>query len=452
MRLPQAVTAALLVVLALLIFAPSAPAGGTAAGTLLWQDQVDLAGGHDLIRAVAAGHGRVAAVGSAQNADGDDDFVVRVYHARTGKLSWKDRVDVASANDAATAVVLDDERIFVAGTSTDAAGDSQLLLRAYAAKSGRLAWEDRAALVAVNGLALHGSRLVVAGTTMDADGNSGPLVRAYVARTGALAWEDRSLPAGFGQFLGGRSAGVAIHGRTAFVTGSIRRPPGDPDFSPRCLVRAHDLRTGSIVWQSIHDSICSAWAVASDGKRVIVAAQGGAVVDDFLVQSYEADTGQFLWEDRTFVSTAFDNAAVAVDIERRLAFVAGWVRWVPGRQNQEAFLVRAYDTGTGVLRWEDQFPSASLCICQARDVVVDRGRVIAVGAGPGTWLVRAYEARHGDLLWSDEFAPVGGIGPNPFDAEGALAVAIDGGRVFVGGSGVNASGDADLILRTYDAK
>jgi outer membrane protein assembly factor BamB len=227
---------------------------------------------------------------------------------------------------------------------------------------------------------------------------------------------------------------------------------GDPDFAPHCLVRAHDLGTGSIVWQAIHATTCSARAVASDGKRVIVAAQGGPAVDDFLVQSYDADTGQFLWEDRTFVSTGFDNAAVAVDIERRLAFVAGWVRWVPGRQNQEAFLVRAYDTASGILRWEDQFPSASVCICQAKDVVVDGGRVIAVGAGPGTWLVRAYEARHGDLLWSDEFAPIGGIGPNPFDAEGALAIAMAGGRVFVGGSGVNASGDADLILRTYDAK
>jgi hypothetical protein len=126
---------------------------------------------------------------------------------------------------------------------------------------------------------------------------------------------------------------------------------------------------------------------------------------------------------------------VAVDIERRLAFVAGWVRWVPGRQNQEAILVRAYDTASGILRWEDQFPSASVCICQAKDVVVDGGRVIAVGAGSATWLVRAYDARHGDLLWSDEFAPIGGIWLNPFDAEGALAVAMAGGRVFVGGSG-----------------
>ena len=51
--------------------------------------------------------------------------------------------------------------------------------------------------------------------------------------------------------------------------------------------------------------------------------------------------------------TGLNNEAVAVDIERRLAFVAGWVRWVPGTGNREAFLVRAYDTKTGNLDWED---------------------------------------------------------------------------------------------------
>jgi len=195
-------------------------------------------------------------------------------------------------------------------------------------------------------------------------------------------------------------------------------------------------------------------AIAAARKHVIVAAVGGAALDDFLVQSYDAVTGHFLWEDRTFVSTAFDNEAVAVDIEARRAFVAGWVLWLPGTSNQEAFLVRAYDTDSGILRWEDQFPSPQICICNAHDVVVDHGRVIAVGhaAPPGAWIVRAHDAKRGDLLWSDNFAPVGGTGSNAFAIQGARAVAADGGRVFVVGSGINAGGNADFIVRTYDAK
>jgi outer membrane protein assembly factor BamB len=105
-------------------------------------------------------------------------------------------------------------------------------------------------------------------------------------------------------------------------------------------------------------------AIAAAGKHVIVAAVGGAALDDFRVQSYDAVTGQFLWEDRTFVSTGFDNEAVAVDIAARRAFVAGWVLWVPGTSNQEAFLVRAYDTDSGILRWRISI-SPQKCICNA---------------------------------------------------------------------------------------
>ena len=63
---------------------------GTAAGDLLWQDQVDFAGGADVALAVAADAGRVVAVGSAQNHAGNTDFVVRAYDGKTGALLWKD--------------------------------------------------------------------------------------------------------------------------------------------------------------------------------------------------------------------------------------------------------------------------------------------------------------------------------------------------------------------------
>jgi hypothetical protein len=62
-----------------------------------------------------------------------------------------------------------------------------------------------------------------------------------------------------------------------------------------------------------------------------------------------------------------------------------------------------------------------------------------------------YEAKHGDLLWTDKFVPAGGVGGG-YSLSGALAVAIDNGRVFVAGSGFNASGNADFILRVYDAR
>jgi hypothetical protein len=425
---------------------------GTDAGHLLWQDHFDLAGGEDVARAVAAGHGRVVVVGSAQNAASDSDFVVRAYDVKTGTLLWKDLVDVAGGDAAATAVVLDGERVIVAGTAVDATGGNRLILRAYIAKTGELAWEDRPPFATVNGLAVGGSHVVVTGTITDLAGNPRLVVRAYDAKSGVLDWQDEPAPPpGYDRFSGA-SRGVTIHGQRVFVVGTVRMPPAG--VNPSCLVRAYVIGNGGLDWESLHlpPSNCAATAIATDGKRVIVPALGGVALDDFLVQSYDAETGQFLWEDRTFVSTSFDNEAVAVDIESRRAFVAGWVRWVPGTLNQEAFLVRAYDTESGILRWEDQYPSPQICICNAHDVVVDHHRVFAVGHGNGAWLVRAYDAKHGDLLWSDTFAPVGGTGPSPFPIQGARAVAADGGRVFVVGSGINASGNADFVVRAYDAK
>jgi hypothetical protein len=153
------------------LFTASATFAGTDAGDLLWQDHFDLADREDIASAVAAGFGSVVTVGSAQNAAGNSDFVARAYDAKTGALLWKDLLDVAGGDDAATAVVLDGERVIVAGTGVDATGSNRLVLRAYIAKTGKLAWEDRPPLSSFNGLAVGGSRVLVAGTTTDSSGN-----------------------------------------------------------------------------------------------------------------------------------------------------------------------------------------------------------------------------------------------------------------------------------------
>jgi hypothetical protein len=431
-----------------LVFSASAVLARTDAGDLLWQDQFDLAGGEDVAWAVAASSGRVVVVGSAQNAAGNSDFVVRAYDAKTGSLLWQDVVDVAGGSDSALAVVMDNDRVFVGGNGVDAAGRGLLLVRAYVAKNGNLAWQDRSLLASFSGLAIGGSRVVVAGTTADSIGDGRLIVRAYAAKNGSLDWEDRpALPAGFGRF-DGPTRGVTVQGQRVFVAGTVTRLA--PAFDPSCLVRAYAIADGRLKWESLHlpPSSCIARAIATDGKRVIVAARGATGLDDFLAQAYDAETGQFLWEDRTFVSTGLSNEAAAADVERRQAFFVGWVRSVRVPGNKEEFLVRAYDAETGVLNWEDQFLNCPTCSCHANDVVAENRRVIAVGSGSPGWLVRAYDSKRGDLIWSDEFAPVGGVR----GFMGALAVAAANGRVFVAGSGLNASGNADFFVRAYDAK
>ena len=91
-------------------------------------------------------------------------------------------------------------------------------------------------------------------------------------------------------------------------------------------------------------------AIAATRKHVIVAAVGGVALTIFSCSPMTPQAASSSGRSAHFVSTGFDNEAVAVDIEARRAFVAGWVRWLPGSNNQEAFLVRAYDTDSGILR------------------------------------------------------------------------------------------------------
>jgi PQQ-like domain len=441
----------------LLLTAPEAWAK-TEAGDLLWQDQVDFAGGADAALAVAAAGERVVAVGSAQNAAGNTDFVVRAYDAKTGALLWKDQVNAGGANDAASAVVIEGDVVVVGGTSQPVTGSPRLILRAYAVKNGKLAWEDRSALQSFNGLASVGSRVLITGTTATTTGATRLFVRGYVTKTGVIAWQDRPAPpVGYDNVVGA-PRGLVVSGHNAYVTGTVT----GPGATTSCHVRSYDAPDGDLNWATVHVSPCRALAIAADGRRVIVAGQGSIALDDLHVQAYDADNGGFLWEMRSGVGTGFANAVIAADLEHRLTFVAGWIRWVPGSFNQEAFLVQAYDSATGILRWEDQFPGSNpfvqRCLCHARDLVTQNHRVFAVGigafnAGPlGTWVVRSYDARNGDILFDDEFQPVGGVGSSPFGMTGGLAVAVDGGRAFVAGAGLNAAGNSDFTLRVYDAK
>jgi len=189
-------------------------------------------------------------------------------------------------------------------------------------------------------------------------------------------------------------------------------------------------------------------AVATNGKQVLLS--GGAGESDFFfVQSYDAETGQFLWENQAAFASGFENAALAVDTEGTNVFVAGWYRVAFSQPGfTEAFVVRSYDAATGEARWVDEFSEPELFrfkLFHALDLAVTRGRVIAVGQegnGAGRWFTRAHDPETGALLWSStaEVAPLTTYGASQ-------AVAVDHERIFVAGSGLNAQHNADFIIR-----
>ena len=438
-------------------------ASDAAGGDLLWQATFDLAAAIDQAVAVAAADGRVVAVGNALNAAGNSDFIVRAYNAKTGAPLWNDRVDLTGGADAAKAVVMDDQLVVVAGIGVGAAG-SELILRVYDARTGGLRWRDQFPASVVGGLAMDKRRIVVAGGTENATNTRVPFVRAYAAKSGVVLWEDRTIPAGY-DLVGPGNPGlddrglslarlVAMQGEIAFVAATLNLQ-GPPDFSRhRCLTRAYDVPSGHLLWESISGDSCRARAIATDGRRVMVGGSGTASIEVFQVRSYDAETGQELWRGLGSVSSPSMSveAAVAVDLERRRAFVAGSIEASAFRRGPgDFFVVRAYDPETGDLQWEDLFAMPPGCECHARDVVAANGHVFVVGNGgnpfdrtnqPTAWFVRAYDAVTGAVLWHEEGAATGQ----------AEAVATAGGRVFVAGSALNAQGDIDFIVRAYDAK
>jgi putative pyrroloquinoline-quinone binding quinoprotein len=422
-----------------------------AGGDLLWQDRFNLAGGQAFATAVASSHGRVVAVGGAQNGAGNSVFVVRAYDPKRGTLLWEDRVDPQGGNDQATAVVMDDQRVVVLGHGVDAMGNNRTLIRAYVAGTGDLAWADHGPAAA---LALGDSHIVAAGLVVDASGNRRVLVRAFAKKTGALAWEDEWV-APFGhEWAGPGSRTVAIEDGKAFVAATAGEIPF-PDGRFICIVRSYKVATGTLLWQSSEFSPgqCRANAIATDGRRVVIAENGGgANLFDFQVESFDAATGELLWHDGEN-HTGFADGAVAVDTEHRVAFVTGveyrFFAPNPGPSTRGLLVVRAYDTETGVLRWEDRFPLPPEpgCECIGLDVVAVKEQLFVVGRrSTGVWLVRAYDVHSGGLLWHDEFAPATALNSRP------TAVASDHGQVFVAGSALNANGNLDFILRTYEAK
>jgi outer membrane protein assembly factor BamB len=154
-----------------------------AGGDLVWEDQVDKAGGFDGVNALAVAQGRLCAAGFVTNAAGNVDVLIRAYEAKTGALLWEDQVDEAGLDEAALALSVREGQVFIAGFGTKAAGNNDFLVRAYQAKTGALVWEelvDKAGLSeAAVALAAGGGQVVAGGVGTNAAGNFDVLIRAY---------------------------------------------------------------------------------------------------------------------------------------------------------------------------------------------------------------------------------------------------------------------------------
>ena len=395
----------------------------TEGGDPLWQDEFGV------IEMTADGS-HVAAIGTVTNPAGTRRSIVRVYDADKGRRLWQAAV-------AAVSVVLDGNRVVVAGGGR---------IRAYDTKKGSLAWQDTPPFRVTQLYRDESTTLAVSaqGTAIR--------VRVYDTKRGTVLVSDRTV--GDDTLPFPRPA--AFSGGKMFIATSaaVDDPTDDTGrvIFP-CQVRAYSLATGQQLWATTQPFLfpntwdCFPIAVTADRKRVILTGIGG-FGDEFMAQGYDSRTGTFLWQHLSLIGTAMIDAAVSVDFEGRLAFVAGWTAnpFVATSVDQD-FVIHALDAETGALRWEARTPGADCrppqhCQVHAKLVVADSGTVYGAGfkgesghSIPGTGFLRAYEARSGRLRWEQDL-----------DVE---AIAATRGGVFVLTPG---SREDDAILRAFDGK
>jgi outer membrane protein assembly factor BamB len=295
-------------------------------GDVLWDDIFDK-GGDDLPQGIAASPNVVAVVGYGGNTTTPFvDFLVRAYDAATGSVLWEDQVDTGRfVDDAAWAVAIEGNRVFVAGTTSTLSGHD-MILRVYEATTGALIWQLRRPGTFPMSVAASSGRVFVAGITDDLTFFLG----AYSAVSGDVRWEDTT---GSGFFVD-----VKLQGRRVVAVG--------PMLGNGSLVRVYDAHTGVIDWEDStspppgFSELFSAVDVSN--KAVYVAGGTGAdfLHSEFLVRAYDLASGALILEDRSHSSS--DSLAAAIVAGKHRVVAVGWDSNVSNPFDLN-FLVRDYD-------------------------------------------------------------------------------------------------------------
>ena len=289
--------------------------------------------------------------------------------------------------------------------------------------------------------------VVVAGASTGADFVRNILVRAHEVRTGAILWQRTIDAGGFGD-----ARAVKIGANVAVVSGIVTSTKGDGDW----MVAGLDLKTGEILWRDTQDyeaGYDEATQVEIKDHRVFASGAAACPVDtfypcDMITRAYDLHSGRLLWQDR-FDPNGGDDYASGLTADGDLLFVVG----ASGSANdaESAFVVRALDVQTGATQWQDlvQDPGAyNWAIKNA----VQGDRLFAVGFRQDDWVVRSYNTRNGQLLWEQTYRLEMGDAA-PFD--GAWFVATDEKHVVAAGYGSHAGPNffsRAWVVNTYDLK
>ena len=244
----------------------------------------------------------------------------------------------------------------------------------------------------------------------------------------------------------GTVIGMACMGNYVYTTGFYYDLAGTPSESYTALI-AYNATTGAAVWSDTGETgltgpvRVAGGKVYTAGKRVTTES---AVAQNHLFVNAYTSNGAMAWQKYWLDS----GARIINDIQvASNKIVAG------GNDGSGYFSVTALNANNGSVLWETAANAGSV-----NAVAVASGKVFAAGylSDPVNnrekWTVRAYNLSTGALLWEDTEGTAGTDGSA--NNSGALAIAAQGGRVYVAGKLYTRDvdgGGASFAVRAYDA-
>ncbi len=404
----------------------------SAQGHLLWEDQLDVAGGNDMARGVTVSGNLAVAIGTGTTANGEQTLLVRGYDVTTGAIQWQDRAALFSGLIAKVVIDSTGQAVFGAGYAPDRTNPSgtDFLVRAYDAGTGQRLWENVTNIGRddmVEDIAASPEGVFVVGYGGNTAGQTSRfLVRAYNKRTGTLLWQDQ-----VGDGMNEAAAWqVETQDGMVFVAGSVTT-----NANRDAIIRAYDGLTGALAWESIYPN-ASPNTLVADASRVYVAGSTTGTSFTGFLAAYDLRTGSVVW----YVPAASDGYILDLAIRRSRIMALG-----------AGGYMGAYQAETGILMWEHQ-PVRTL------DGSVDLPSAIDAGSGQvfvtgtssvalksATWYVRAYDLTSGALLWDDRSHRGRVFGTKPFD------LVVADGRVFAVGASTAFEDptNSNFLVRAY---
>lgn len=239
----------------------------------------------------------------------------------------------------------------------------------------------------------------------------------------------------------GSALAVAVHGA---VTLAVIGP--DPGQAGASELRAHDTRTGELLWRRAALALPGQALVDLEAAReraFVASAAGGSAA--LAVRSRDVSDGLNEWGLFTYLPAS----SVSVND----LFLGGPRVFIVGSADDHR-MVRAFDAADGAILWDDlpyeddtgsRVEVASAAMTDDSRLVVAGSRQRTPDAGNSGIFVRVYRARDGELLWDAE------AGSTEITVRG-LAGSVEGTLVVAGTESSPDTGDPGWVVHAFDGE